>query len=345
MLTYVYRSGFGFWDAWAIWNLKARFLACGTPAWRRVFSEEIDWSHTDYPLLLPLNVARLWTYQGDNSTLISAALSIVFSLLVVGTLYAGVSRLRGSVQGCLAVLALVATTGFTQQGAYQAADIPLGFFLLASLCALTLSYPDRRLHPRTLVLSGLLIGGAVWTKNEGSLLACVLLASVLPVALREGGPKLVARYGGLLLLGLALPLACLATMKLGFAGESDLFRGRTWSDLLEKVTDGSRHSMILQVVGKQVWYNIGGWLSIALLALAVVSGLRIEAPLRPASAWIALTLVGITVSFYVVYLLTPRELPWHLATSSDRLVMQIWPSILFGYFIFVRPPIAPGRQS
>jgi len=48
----------GAWDAWAIWNLRARFLAGPGDAWRAAFDDALAWSHTDYPLLLPATVAR-----------------------------------------------------------------------------------------------------------------------------------------------------------------------------------------------------------------------------------------------------------------------------------------------
>jgi len=49
------------WDAFAIWNLHARFLFRGGAHWRDGFSSLIPWSHPDYPLLLPSAVAHFWT--------------------------------------------------------------------------------------------------------------------------------------------------------------------------------------------------------------------------------------------------------------------------------------------
>ncbi len=54
-----FQTPFGDWDAWAIWNLRAGFIASGGE-WLKGFSQAIAWSHPDYPLLLPLNVARMW---------------------------------------------------------------------------------------------------------------------------------------------------------------------------------------------------------------------------------------------------------------------------------------------
>ena len=39
----------------------------------------------------------------------------------------------------------------------------------------------------------------------------------------------------------------------------------------------------------------------------------------------ALTLVG----YFLIYVITPFDLTWHLATSLDRLCLQVWPMIVF----------------
>ena len=56
----------GRWDAWLIWNMHARFLFRGGDHWRDAFASGLDWSHWDYPLLLPLSIARGWTYAGGE---------------------------------------------------------------------------------------------------------------------------------------------------------------------------------------------------------------------------------------------------------------------------------------
>ncbi|MBI3863197.1 MAG: hypothetical protein HY290_15000, partial [Planctomycetia bacterium] len=53
----------GGWDARAIWNLRARYLFRSGDAWRDAFSDSFD--HTDYPLLLPAGLARVWTFAGE----------------------------------------------------------------------------------------------------------------------------------------------------------------------------------------------------------------------------------------------------------------------------------------
>jgi hypothetical protein len=46
--------------------------------------------------------------------------------------------------------------------------------------------------------------------------------------------------------------------------------------------------------------------------------------------------------YYVVYLTTPYDLAWHLAFSVDRLLLHMWPTVL--YFVFVSINAASSRE-
>ena len=76
----------GRWDAWLIWNMHARFLFRGGEGWREAFASGLDWSHWDYPLLLPLSIARGWTYTGGEGILFPAAMGFIFTFLILGLL-------------------------------------------------------------------------------------------------------------------------------------------------------------------------------------------------------------------------------------------------------------------
>jgi small-conductance mechanosensitive channel len=46
---------------------------------------------------------------------------------------------------------------------------------------------------------------------------------------------------------------------------------------------------------------------------------------------LALTLAG----YFAIYLITPRDLYWHLRFSLSRLFLQLWPSTIFLFFLAV----------
>ena len=39
------------------------------------------------------------------------------------------------------------------------------------------------------------------------------------------------------------------------------------------------------------------------------------------------------LSFYFVYVLTPYEIEWHITTSFDRLLIQLWPALVLTVFV------------
>jgi len=68
-------------------------------------------------------------------------------------------------------------------------------------------------------------------------------------------------------------------------------------------------------------------------------GGRVESRVLPAGV-IGLVCAG----YYGIYLTTPHDLEWHLATSLDRLIVQLWPMVVFTTFLQLRSPgRSPGR--
>jgi hypothetical protein len=50
------------------------------------------------------------------------------------------------------------------------------------------------------------------------------------------------------------------------------------------------------------------------------------------------------LSYYFVYVLTPFDIPWHISTSFDRLLVQLWPSLVLTVFLGLQSSVS-GPQS
>jgi hypothetical protein len=50
---------------------------------------------------------------------------------------------------------------------------------------------------------------------------------------------------------------------------------------------------------------------------------------RASAAALLLTLAG----YFFIYLITPRDIYWHLRFSLNRLFIQLWPSAIFLFFV------------
>jgi hypothetical protein len=46
------------------------------------------------------------------------------------------------------------------------------------------------------------------------------------------------------------------------------------------------------------------------------------------------------VGYYTVYLLTSLDVTWLIGTTFDRLLTQLWPSLVLAAFFVAKPPTA-----
>jgi hypothetical protein len=325
----------GFWDAFAIWNLKARFFFVDSGEhWQRAFSNSVSWSHTDYPLLLPLNVARLWTYAGEPTQEVSVVLSVIFALLVAALLYGVVSCLADAALGTLAVYAVLATPALMAQSTWQVADIPLAFFLAAAAGLVLIADKIPAGERPALVVSGLFAGAAAWTKNEGLLFALAIPIAMMFVGSRSEFSARIQRTGQFAK-GLAVPVAILFLMKVTLAGENDLADDFAFNSLT-RVFEIDRHAEILASFARALATLCGLPLLVSLATLAVWLRLRRGDEANRNIAAITAALLLQLGGYYFIYLITERDLAWHLGTSNLRLFVQLWPTALLLLFVGLR---------
>lgn len=99
----------GNWDAWAIWNLRARFLAAGGSLAHRAWSPLLSSTQPEYPLLTSAFVARAWTYSHTLSDAVPMAVSFLFFLALISLATGGMAAWRSGLLGLLLGLSLAAT--------------------------------------------------------------------------------------------------------------------------------------------------------------------------------------------------------------------------------------------
>ncbi len=339
-----YPQGDG-WDAFSIWNLRARFLFLGGSHWRDGFAPLLPWSHPDYPLLLPGAVAHFWSYLGYDDPHVPAVIGFVFTFGAAGLLFSALSLLRGRMAALLGTTALLATPAFIEQGTSQYADVPLSFFFLATIALLCL-HDDRgwnnppRSFPGLQCLAGFAAACAAWTKNEGQLFLCAVVAARLLLLWREGPQKSWAqrmRPVASFLLVIVPALLLIACFKHFLAPPGDLFSDRTAT--LHKFVDPARYWAVIQWYFKG-FFRFGHWLlipgSLALLGFYFVNGKaepgNTRYGIRTSMVALGLTLAG----YFAVYLITPYDIYWHLRFSLTRLFLQLWPSVIFLLFLLVK---------
>jgi hypothetical protein len=356
------------WDAFAIWNLHARFLFLGGANWRDGFSALIPWSHPDYPLLLPASIAHFWSCLGREDRSVPAVIGLIFTFSTVGLLFSSLNILRGCTMAMLGSVTLLATPSFVDTGTSQYADIPLAFFFLATIALLCL-HDERSENSDAdagglLFLAGLGASFAAWTKNEGLLFLSAIMAVRLVTTIRGSqrfshsiqplpkkpasnlAPKSFGKF-----LAAALPVLLLIIwFKHSVAPAGDLFTDSAGA--FRKILDASRYSITGKWFGKEFlrfghWVFFPGTLLLAGLYVAVGRTSHVTPP--PGSRSSIITLVLTLAGYFVIYLITPYDLYWHLRFSLTRLFLQLWPSAIFLFFLQLRlglpQPTEAGRVS
>lgn len=338
----------GGWDAWAIWNLRARFLFRGGDHWKDSFSNYLAWSHPDYPLLIPAVIARGWNYLGNDSTIVPGLISALFTFGTVGLLYSSLLVLRGKTQACLAGMLLLSTPIFVRHGASQYADVPLAFFILACTVLVSLrgrvSVEDDNLS----FLIGMTAGFAAWTKNEGLLFLLSLMCAHLSVMGRALGWKNYLRKVAPMVAGLSSVLVIIVYFKVRLAPSNYMFQ--QMGSISNRLQDYSRYFLIAVYFGTG-FLEFGRWFISAiplLLFYALVLGTEIGQHEKLNMAISLLTLSLTLTGYFLAYVITPSDLRWQLNTSLSRLILQIWPSLIFVSFLVIRTPdeaLAPFRRK
>ena len=337
----------GEWDAWMNWDLRARMIFRGGEEWRTAFSGVIPWSHPDYPVLVPSLVARSWLYAGRETLLGPALVAATFTFGTVALVVTGLAALRGWSQGLLAGLLLLSTPFFIIHGTSLYADVPLGFFFLATFVCLALDERYGGATSRFAMLAGLAAGLGMWVKNEGLLFALAVAGGIL-FANRSDGWAATRRRLLAVGAGLLPMLILVVSFKIAFAPPNDLLSTLSVERTLARLTAPDRYYVVLREYahhiasfGQNKFGSVAWVLTAYLLGLGVSQTEVSRRWVRAGTAALVLLLAG----HFMVFVSMADELPRLLNSSLDRLLLQLWPSALFLFFMVVRTPQEAAADS
>ncbi|MGA2878568.1 MAG: hypothetical protein ABSG13_06425 [Bryobacteraceae bacterium] len=319
-----------------LWNLRAKFLADPSGAWRYALSPLLNNSHPDYPLLLPAFVARAWKAGGSLDMIAPTVTALVFFAALIALLVSAVALLRGTASVLLAGLVILSTTSLLVWAPSQYADIPLAFYYLGAIALIFLA------DSRALFWAGLCAGLAAWTKNEGiAFLVCILIVFFgFTFWQRRGGTALVR--GGWLLAGVAPGILLTLWLKFFLAPAVDPLVIQRASGFA-RLHDVSRYVEVAKGFLDNL-LHLGSGVAHPLILLAILGILlrwQIEERYRPALRIATAALVLVFLSYCAVYLMTPYALAWQVQSSFDRLILQVWPSALLVFFVLLRSVVDP----
>jgi hypothetical protein len=270
-----------------------------------------------------------------------------------GVLVSALGVLRGKTAALLAGTLLLGTASFIALSAALYGDVPLSFYILATLALLCLQ--DR--HPediRLTALAGLMAGFAAWSRNEGIIFALAVVTARVIALIRSGERKLLAPQLLRLLLGLAAPLGVVVFFKLRIGGLGD-WMAVPASTILHHLSEPARWIVLLEGL-VIILFNFGRFLIPIFLALGLYwylvrfrtlegTGMYTRDRTGLATAGIALALtLGVQLLLDVMYV---DNLGLEIATSFERIMLQLWPGALLAFFLASAPLqlMAPKLQE
>jgi len=286
----------GEWDAWSIWNLRARFLFRAVE-FVSPFSPLIEWTHPDYPLFLPASITLFWHGAGEESMRVVALLQAGLACSALAAPFTVIRHVRGGALAAVTALAIAGGSTLVRNAATLYADVPLAACMAA--------------------------GMAAWTKNEGQLFLIILLAAA----------AVAWRHIPYLLAGAAPMLAVLGIFKLKSTAANDLVNSANAANYGSRLADLNRYWITFWgFISESLTFS--HFLIPPVLVFAVWLALvRLRQPV-PRTRWIPLAVAGAQLAgYFLVFVATAADLDWQINGSMARLLLHVWPIALFGVFL------------
>ncbi|MCD4749115.1 MAG: hypothetical protein K8R59_07060 [Thermoanaerobaculales bacterium] len=320
------------WDGLAIWGDKARRIAAeGTLPFDALQHPLGGPSHPEYPLHVPLRAAVLASVSGGWTETIMP-LASTMDLMACFLLLLGVLEgLRADPTGrTLFFIAVLVVPMPFDEVCLGYADLTLAAAILGLLVA-TEGWFDRNRDRGMLAFAVICACTALWTKQEGLLLVVLAGAGALVMAPIVGRRRVHLFWAAGIVLLSALPWHILRLFA-GFRLENFAFH--EWGQLRRLPT-------ILSVMATNLWdFNRWGlmWLIVFVILLLRIGQVALRRHDLRAGDLAGLFLVFAMSAIVFVFLSTPHEVGWHLATSLNRLLLQLQPAAgLFLISVIFKP--------
>jgi len=304
------------WDPRSIWMLHAKRIYLENSLYAQLDGYAI-FSHNDYPSLMPLwsaTAARVVGHWNEIFPKAAATLLLLPPLLLIAR-----SLRTWWAAGLLAVAVLEVGGRYLVDGYMDA------FLAVYAVAALAVAVQPRRdaAEGAWFNLAAYAALSAVLTliKNEGAVLAILVgVVAVGTVLLRD------RRMPWGLLAAFAVSMLPLLAWKLAVAGAdlgNDLAQSDLKGQLLARLPELAPSVLILKALLRSAV-----WVPLVLLLVLWARTWRVSA----ARAGLAVAAAYFGVLF-AVYLSTPHDLAWHLATSAKRVALPV--QLLLMYAVLV----------
>jgi hypothetical protein len=314
------------WDAFAIWQLKAKVLAIYALHPRPAYFSNLSlsYSHLRYPLLVPMVSAGMHAMTGRFDDCAKTIALLLYPGMCLAV-FAVVRRINGTSAAFGATALLAVTQPILRYGGSGTAEMGITAFYAASLVCMVRWRETRERN--WMILAALFSAWMAWTKNEG-----LALAAVNAIVIAVSGPRAKRRNA---LASAAVFAAIVAVIYLpwiifswGLPRTDEDYAGRLAS--LQLLTNSRRLGQVFIGYGKEFlrWRDWGLFWGIVVL-LSLTERRRFKNPLV---AMIGILLILHILAYVPPFVVTNWKLDELLSVTTDRLLMHVAPAgaILIG---------------
>lgn len=300
-------------DVWAIWKLKATFIFRDPESWTNIFSPIIKDSHPEYPIFYPLCIVWGWVASKKETFIAPLLLTTLFSLAQIGLLTSFINQKKFIL--IILPLLLVSTPQWTGMAASQYADPIMAYHILCGFILMKIAVNRR--SDQLALLTGIVCGIGAFVKDEG-----LLFFTIATLYFLITNKLLLLNF----LKGSVILIILLIAFKLYSSSDSQTLSFNQIYLVIE-------NNLFLQRLKTTVFfmvrcmakenYWIYGWFFC--LSTLLLCSKRLLAEYKAISAVILLQIIG----YVAVYVFTPLELAYHLQTSVDRVLYQVYPTVAY----------------
>jgi hypothetical protein len=333
---------YGRWDAWALYNMKPKFLIFGGANWTALF-DELHW-HTqpDYPLLFAFITTWLAGLSKASIHMIALVNAILLTVNCGILLFSSLKQTTSRVVALLIFAVISLNPKFLILGTSQYVDILLASYLLSAVFTLSLALEKNSW--RFAALSGLFCGLMTFTKNEGIVIALLLTLLWSAVMLfrflkkKSGFAPLTAFWTALVTttsISVIFKLF-LAPPNRDMMGKIDIseLQYLNWNGFM--ITFNAFISQFLNKEWSYIWILLG-----------VMLLLGIKRLFRTRNLVLALFfVVYVSVLFYIYMTTRNFDLSWRISVTLDRMLFNLLPALAFWVFTMAFPdrnPLFSGK--
>lgn len=172
MIQQAYLYPNGGWDAWSVWNFKAKMIFLGGENWKNMFEPVLWRTSPHYPFLLPAINAWGWSFLTQTSHVTPLITSVIFTYSTAALAFSFMQKSGMKFFALIVLIPLLSLPIYILYATSQYADIVIGFYLLSALGCLVTSQEEPS-APWGIIVA-LSLGILSFVKPEGMLLALII---------------------------------------------------------------------------------------------------------------------------------------------------------------------------